>query len=730
MMLKKSASSEALLTENRELRARLAEVEQTLEAIRTGGVDALVVSVNNANRIFTLPSEEHNYRTMIEVMQQGALALTCEGTILYANRGFANMLKAPLEKVIGSDISDWIAPQSQALLKELLRLDLGDRHDSELLLSGPGGAQVPALLSAGKQHMNGRPDQLWMVATDLSEVIERKKKEEELLVQQVADEAKVKADGKLAESLRRSAEYTRSLIEASLDPLVTISTEGKITDVNEASAKITGRTRAELIGTDFSAYFTDPEAARKGHERVFAEGFVQDYPLSIRRADGHVTDVLYNASLYRDEQGRVQGAFAAARDITARKRAEAEILKLNAELEKRVEERTKALAASQERLRLAAEAADIGFWDWDLESNTVRWDKLMFSIYGMPPSDDGLIRYKDWTCHVHPDDVAEQEASLRDTIVKAGRNQREFRIIRDSDDKTRTIRASDAAIRGEGGKATHVVGINLDVTETFERLEEIRKLNASLKNRAAELETSVKELDAFSYSVSHDLRAPLRAIDGFSRIVEEDYAPKLDNEGRRLIGVIRGEAQRMGRLIDDLLTFSRLGRQKVESGRIDVEAMARKVFEELTAVEPGRVIHLDLHPIPPAFGTEAMIRQVWVNLIGNAVKFTGRRERAEIEIGVEPGEAGEQVYFVRDNGAGFDMRYADKLFGVFQRLHTHEEFPGTGVGLALVQRIVHRHGGRIWGEGEVEKGATFRFTIPDPGKEPADGQQPPPTQTL
>jgi light-regulated signal transduction histidine kinase (bacteriophytochrome) len=238
------------------------------------------------------------------------------------------------------------------------------------------------------------------------------------------------------------------------------------------------------------------------------------------------------------------------------------------------------------------------------------------------------------------------------------------------------------------------------------------------------LETSVKELDAFSYSVSHDLRAPLRAIDGFSRIVEEDYAPKLDDEGRRLIGVIRGEAQRMGRLIDDLLTFSRLGRQKVESGRIDVEAMARKVFEELTAVEPGRVIHLDLHPIPPAFGTEAMIRQVWVNLIGNAVKFTGRRERAEIEIGVEPGEAGEQVYFVRDNGAGFDMRYADKLFGVFQRLHSAEEFPGTGVGLALVQRIVNRHDGRVWGEGEVGRGATFRFTIPNPGEPSAEMNQP------
>lgn len=729
-MIAQDTSEAECLAENRELRARLAEAEQEWDAIRSGGVDALVVPVNGDKRVFTIKGADHAYRILIEAMQQGALIASAEGLILYANRSIASMLKAPLEKVIGSVISTWIAPQNQALLNELLRLDSGGKHDGELLLAPTDGTQLPTFVSAGKLDLSRESGQLWMVVSDLSEVIERKKRDSATLAQGLVKEAQEDADKKLTAAAHQSATYMRSLIEASLDPLVTISTEGKITDVNEASAKITGRTRAELIGTDFSAYFTDPEAARKGHERVFAEGFVQDYPLSIRRADGHVTDVLYNASLYRDEQGRVQGAFAAARDITARKRAEAEILKLNAELEKRVEERTKALAASQERLRLAAEAADIGFWDWDLESNIVRWDKLMFAIYGMPPSDDGLIRYKDWTSHVHPDDVAEQEASLRDTIVKAGRNQREFRIIRDSDDKIRTIRASDAAIRGEGGKATHVVGINLDVTETFERLEEIRKLNASLKNRAAELETSVKELDAFSYSVSHDLRAPLRAIDGFSRIVEEDYAPKLDVEGRRLIGVIRGEAQRMGRLIDDLLTFSRLGRQKVESGRIDMEAMARKVFEELTAVEPGHVIQFNLQSIPPAFGSEAMIRQVWVNLIGNAVKFTGKRERAEIEIGVEPGEAGEQVYFVRDNGAGFDMRYADKLFGVFQRLHTHEEFPGTGVGLALVQRIVHRHGGRVWGEGEIEKGATFRFTIPDPGKEPASGQQPPPTQTL
>ena len=219
------------------------------------------------------------------------------------------------------------------------------------------------------------------------------------------------------------------------------------------------------------------------------------------------------------------------------------------------------LVISETRLRLATEAASIGIWDWNLTNNEVTWDAMMFSIYGMPRRGEGMVGYEDWRNRVHPDDVAEQEASLQRTIESAGRKQREFRIIRASDGTTRIIRASDVAIAGEGGRIERVVGINLDITETLGRVEEIRFLNARLSERASQLESSVKELDAFSYSVSHDLRAPLRAIDGFSRIVEEDYAPKLDEEGRRMIGVIRGEARRMSRLIDDLLSFSRLDRK-------------------------------------------------------------------------------------------------------------------------------------------------------------------------
>lgn len=514
-------------------------------------------------------------------------------------------------------------------------------------------------------------------------------------------------------AIREMAIYARNLIEANLDPLVTISPEGKITDVNEATIQVTGCSREKILGTDFSSYFTDPDKAREGYLRVLSEGIVRDYSLTIQDLSGHQTEVLYNATLYRDECGKVQGVFAAARDMTRRTLIEKEIRKLNDELQNRVEERTIALTDSNNRLNLATEAAHIGIWDWDVGRNVIQWNPWMFRIYGIPEKQNGIVEYDLWRSHVHPDDVGEQEKSLFHTVEIGGRNQREFRIIRKSDQAIRIIRASDAAIKGKDGKTLRVVGINMDITETVGRVLEVAKLNTELANRASQLELAVKELDSFSYSVSHDLRAPLRAIDGFSRIVEEDYAPKIDAEGKRIIGVIRSEAKRMGRLIDDLLAFSRLGRQKIEPKIIEMEPMAREVFDELKTFEANRTIRLTLHKIPPAFGTEPMIRQVWTNLIGNALKFTSKKETPEIEIGEKENKEGERVYFVKDNGAGFDMRFADKLFGVFSRLHSAEDFPGTGVGLALVQRIIQRHGGRVWGEGKVDHGATFYFTIPN-----------------
>jgi PAS domain S-box-containing protein len=393
---------------------------------------------------------------------------------------------------------------------------------------------------------------------------------------------------------KRAFLYARSLIEASLDPLVTISPQGKIMDVNESTELITGRTRKELIGSNFSNYFTEPEKADEGYKLVFENGIVRDYPLSIRNVSGKITEVLYNATVYRNEAGEVQGVFAAARDITELRRIEKELKTAHDELELRVKERTKELQIANEALQS-------------------------------------------------------------------------------------------------------------EITERKE-VERLIELRTKL------LEMTNKELESFSYSVSHDLRAPLRAIDGYTRMILRDQRDKLDDDAKRKFDLIRSNTQMMGKFIDDLLSFSRLGRLELNMSRLDMESLVNDVWMELQIINPGRKIDLKIKNIPPGWGDRTLIKQVYSNLLSNAVKYTNFKDNVYVEVGGYK-EGDEYIYYVKDNGVGFDMEYYDKLFGVFQRLHSADEYEGTGVGLAIVQRIIHRHGGRVWANAVVDKGATFYFTL-------------------
>jgi PAS domain S-box-containing protein len=266
--------------------------------------------------------------------------------------------------------------------------------------------------------------------------------------------------------------------------------------------------------------------------------------------------------------------------------------------------------------------------------------------------------------------------------------------------------------RDPQGRPLSVLETNNDITERSRRDVEVRTLNERLAIRSAELEATNKELEAFAYSVSHDLRAPLRHMAGYSELLQRNSSSVLDAKSRRYVTMILEAAKRMGNLIDDLLSFSRIGRAETQKAVVNLEQLVREVLSEIKQDVTGRDIAWKIGSLPPCYGDRSMLRIVLVNLVSNALKFTRGRSRAEIEIGSAAANGDQVIVFVKDNGAGFDMKYANKLFGVFQRLHSTEAFEGTGIGLATVQRVVHRHGGSVRAEGAVDQGATFYFSIP------------------
>ena len=619
--------------------------------------------------------------------------------------------------------------------------------------------------------------------------------------------AEIEEREKAREALRIASLYMRSLIEVSLDPLVTISAEGRVMDVNKATEDVTGVPREKLIGSDFSDYSPSPRRRGKDTMRVFSQGFVKDYPLAIRHMSGRITEVLYNAATYADYKGEVQGVFAAARDVTKLRAAQKALQKSYDELERRVEGRTAELRESEERLTHALEAGELGIWGLDTKTGKA-WRSLRHDqIFGY----DTIL--PEWTYQMFPEHVvAEDRNEVNEKFGYAISRGAEWNFecrIRRTDGDVRWIWAQGMPRLNERNEVVSMVGLVRDITgrkqaeaET-ERLATFPRLNPSpivetdmagsiqflnpaaerlfpnirerglahpwlahwealvracreggvecgecevtaegrwylqtihfvkdveririyglditerrlaemeLKERTVQLEAANKELEGFSYSVSHDLRAPLRAIDGFSIRLIRDFEGKLEEDGVRKLHAISRNVQQMGQLIDDLLSFSRLSRKEMHMSRVNMEAMAHDVWSEIKELNPNRELDVKIVNMIPVFGDASLIRQVVVNLLSNAVKFTRGRKPAAIEIGSR-NEGSEITYYVKDNGAGFDMRYSDKLFGVFERLHRPDEFEGTGVGLAIVQRIIHRHGGRVWAEGKVNGGATIYFTI-------------------
>ncbi|MBT8038249.1 MAG: CHASE3 domain-containing protein [Verrucomicrobiae bacterium] len=545
--------------------------------------------------------------------------------------------------------------------------------------------------------------------------------------------AEITRRDQVARSLKHTELLKTSILDSLPAEIVMLDSDGEILDVNEPWLHFSreqgvddgptmelGSNYLEVCSKAIVTKSPYAEAAIKGIREVLdgtRREFQLEYP---RTSSGQAEWITLQAIGILHEP---KGALVSHLNITETRRAKNE------------------LRESEARFRSVADNTPVLIWEAGLDKGCYYFNKCWLEFTGRTLS---MESGNGWAEGVHPDDFDRCLEIYVNSFERREKFRMEYRLRR-ADGEFRTLVDTGVPRYDAAGEFLGYIGSCLDITEIKEAQSKVLKVNAELEQRVAtrtqelqlantniqrlnddlearatKLNVVNEELESFSYSVSHDLRTPVRAIDGYAHMMMEDCGPQIDDNGRRLLQVICDETARMSCLIDDLLSFSQISRQRVEPVAVNMHVMAQEVYKELMATQPDRTVAFDLQELPPTIGTPTMIRQIWINLISNALKFTSKCPKAIIEIGAEMGAGGSWVYHIKDNGAGFDMRHAHKLFGVFERLHTQPDFEGTGVGLALVKRIVERHGGRIWAESEVDQGACFFFTLPEPGPMPED----------
>jgi PAS domain S-box-containing protein len=629
---------------------------------------------------------EGRYRTLFDYAPDGIVIADPNSYYLDANPGICRMLGYTRDELIGLNGSDIVAPDEVPRIAQALdEIKTKPDYHREWQLRRKDGSIFAAEVIA-----NAMPDGNLLAM--IRDITERK---------------------------RIEARFRR-LFNSNVQGVAFWNVKGEFTDANDAFLRIVGYDRDEMKAGRISwSAMTPPEYAhldQNSLKEISAKGFNTPYEKEFFRKDGSRVPVLLGAATFEDSPDE---GVCFVLDITERKATE-KALRENEQRLRDSEGQFRTIANSMSQLAWVAKANGFIYW----------YNQRWYEYTGTTPE-----KMEGWGWQsVHDPKVLQNVMEDWTVFIDAGEPfEMEF-PLRGVDGTFRTFLTRVQPLKDSAGRVVEWFGTNTDVEVQKQAEEKIHQLNFELDQRVAErtvqLESANQELEAFSYSVSHDLRAPLRAINGFAGIALEDFGAQLPEECRRYLERIRAGGLRMGMLIDDLLTFSRLSRQTASLQPVNSARIVQEVLDELKPQREGRQLDIQVGKLPVCQGDPSLLKQVWVNLISNAVKYTRGREPGIIEIGcmemVEGRESKVEsqaalpstldarpstVFFVRDNGAGFDMKYANKLFGVFQRLHREDEFEGTGVGLAIVQRIIHRHGGRVWAQAEVNHGATFYFTI-------------------
>ena len=641
------------------VQARLAELEATTQAIRNGEVDAIVVDGPDGSRIFTLQSPEDPYRILAERMNEGAATLTADGTVLFCNRRLAEMAMLPAERLLGSSFSAMLCVKDRQGLSALLETALlGDVRAEHQLLQSDGSC-LPVQLSLSPISSAGSEQVICMVATDLSEL------------------------KRARQGLREQAE----VFELAHDAIIMCSLDHRILSWNRGAQDLYGWSAEEAVGQDlqFLLQTRFPLSHTQVQSVVFAS---REWEGELRQAsrDGKTVIVASRWSLLRDEAGNSSAILEINRDITERKRIET------------------ALQEREAEFRALAEITPQLVWACTPDGLNIYFNQRWVDYTGL-----SLVESygRGWNTPFHPDD--KQPAwNAWNHAVSTGDDYRIECRLRAANGGYRWFLIRGVPFRDASGGIAKWFGTCTDVDD-LKRSES--KLEDQVERRTAELVAVNQELESFNYAVAHDLRAPLRHIHGFADILAEEAGPVLSEEALRHLDMIQKGAQQMAQLLEDLLSLSRLGRQEIHTQVCSLNVMIDDTVRSLRPEINDRTVQWQIASLPSLECDSSLMKQVFFNLLANALKYSRPRDPAIIEIG-QMFIAGEPVIFIRDNGVGFDMKYASKLFGVFQRLHRQEDFEGTGVGLAIVQRIMYRHGGRVWAEATLDRGATFYLAFP------------------